>query len=229
MALIPGTRLGVYEVTSQIGEGGMGQLFRARDTTLNRDVALKVLPDSFANDAERLARLTREAQTLASLNHPNIAHIHGLEQSGGVRALVMELVEGEDLSQRIARGAVPLAEALAIAKQIAEALETAHERGIIHRDLKPANVKLTDCGNSEPPTNASVASCEVTARPRGYSFRKLARHQSWRALLIAQFAGHADLGPGYEGTGSIEQQASAARCDPRVAFGLADGPAGFNT
>ena len=116
MALTAGTRLGVYEVTTQIGEGGMGQVWRARDTKLNRDVALKVLPDSVANDADRLARFTREAQTLAALNHPNIAHIHGLEESDEVRALVMELVEGEDLSQRIARGAIPLDEALPIAK-----------------------------------------------------------------------------------------------------------------
>ena len=142
LALAPGTRLGVYEVTAPIGEGGMGQVYRARDTKLNRDVALKILPDSFANDPDRLARFTREAQTLASLNHPNIAHIHGLEESGGVRALVMELVEGDDLSQRIARGAIPLDEALPIAKQIAEALEAAHEQGIIHRDLKPANIKV---------------------------------------------------------------------------------------
>jgi eukaryotic-like serine/threonine-protein kinase len=146
LPLTPGTRLGVYEVTAQIGEGGMGQVYRARDTKLNRDVALKVLPDSFANDPDRLARFTREAQTLASLNHPNIAHIHGLEESNGVRALVMELVEGEDLSQRIARGAIPLDEALPIAKQIAEALEAAHEQGIIHRDLKPANVKVRPDG-----------------------------------------------------------------------------------
>ncbi|MEQ1761211.1 MAG: protein kinase [Vicinamibacterales bacterium] len=142
MSLTPGTRLGVYEVLAQIGEGGMGQVYRARDTKLNRDVALKVLPDSFANDPDRLARFTREAQTLASLNHPNIAHVHGLEESGGVRALVMELVEGDDLSQRIARGAIPIDEALPIAKQIAEALEAAHEQGIIHRDLKPANIKV---------------------------------------------------------------------------------------
>ena len=146
MALTPGTRLGVYEVTAQIGEGGMGQVYRARDTKLNRDVALKVLPDSFANDPDRLARFTREAQTLASLNHPNIAHIHGLEESSGVRALVMELVDGEDLSQRIARGAIPLDEALPIAKQIAEALEAAHEQGVIHRDLKPANIKIRPDG-----------------------------------------------------------------------------------
>ena len=142
LALTPGARLGPYEVIASIGAGGMGEVFRARDTKLNRDVALKVLPDVFASDPDRLARFTREAQTLASLNHPNIAHIHGLEESGGVRALVMELVEGEDLSQRIARGAITLDEALPIARQIAEALEAAHEQGIIHRDLKPANVKV---------------------------------------------------------------------------------------
>jgi len=124
----------------------MGEVFRARDTKLNRDVALKVLPDSFANDAERLARFTREAQTLAAINHPNIAHIHGFEESSGVRAIVMELVEGDDLSRRIALGAIPLDEALPIAKQIAEALEAAHEQGIIHRDLKPANIKLRPDG-----------------------------------------------------------------------------------
>src|SRR6266566_847936 len=146
MPLTSGTRLGPYEILVAIGEGGMGQVYRARDTRLNRDVALKVLPDSFANDADRLARFTREAQTLASLNHPNIAHIHGLEESGGVRALVMELIEGDDLSQRIARGAIPLDEALPIAKQIANALEAAHEQGIIHRDLKPANIKVTRDG-----------------------------------------------------------------------------------
>src|SRR5436190_192029 len=124
----------------------MGQVYRAHDTKLNRDVALKILPDAFASDLDRLARFTREAQTLASLNHPNIAHIHRLEESGGVRDLVMELVEGDDLSQRIARGAIPLDEALPIAKQIANALEAAHEQGIIHRDLKPANVKVTGDG-----------------------------------------------------------------------------------
>src|SRR3981081_3553506 len=120
----------------------MGEVFRARDTKLNRDVALKVLPDAFASDPDRLARFQREAKTLASLNHPNIAIIHGLEQAGDVHALVMELVEGEDLSQRIARGAIPLDEALPIAKQIAEALEAAHEQQIIHRDLKPAHAKV---------------------------------------------------------------------------------------
>ena len=152
MALVLGTRLGVYEVTARIGAGGMGEVYRARDTNLNRDVALKVLPDAFANDAGRLARFTREAQTLAALNHPNIAHIHGLEdstssgQASNVRALVMELVEGEDLSQRIAHGAIPLDDALPIAKQIADALEAAHDQGIIHRDLKPANIKVRPDG-----------------------------------------------------------------------------------
>ena len=124
----------------------MGEVYRARDTKLGRDVALKILPEVFASDADRLARFTREAQTLAALNHPNIAHIHGLEESGGVRALVMELVDGEDLAQRLARGPIPVDEALPIARQIAEALEAAHEQGIIHRDLKPANIKVRDDG-----------------------------------------------------------------------------------
>ena len=146
MALTPGTRLGVYEITAQIGEGGMGQVYRARDTKLDRDVAIKILPEAFAHDADRLARFQREAKTLASLNHPNIAIIHGLEQAGDVHALVMELVEGDDLSQRIACGAIPIDEALPIAKQIAEALEAAHEQGIIHRDLKPANIKVRPDG-----------------------------------------------------------------------------------
>jgi serine/threonine protein kinase len=138
--------LGPYRILGKLGEGGMGEVYRAHDTKLKRDVALKVLPDSFASDPDRLARFTREAQTLASLNHPNIAHIHGLEESGGVTAIVMELVEGDDLSQRIARGAMPLDEALPIATQIAVALEAAHEQGIIHRDLKPANIKVRPDG-----------------------------------------------------------------------------------
>src|SRR5437660_9620180 len=146
MALSAGTRLGPYEILAPLGAGGMGEVYRARDTKLNRDVALKILPAAFASDPDRMARFTREAQTLASLNHPNIAHIHGLEESDGVRALVMELVEGEDLAQRIARGALPLDEVLPIAKQIAEALEAAHEQGIIHRDLKPANIKVRPDG-----------------------------------------------------------------------------------
>ena len=120
----------------------MGEVYRARDTTLGREVALKTLPASFASDPERLARFEREAKTLASLNHPHIAQIYGFERAGDACALVMELVEGEDLSQRIARGALPLDEAVPIARQIAEALDAAHEQGIIHRDLKPANIKV---------------------------------------------------------------------------------------
>ena len=142
MALTPGSRLGVYQITAPLGEGGMGQVWRATDTTLGRQVAIKSLPDAFAADPERLARFEREAKTLAALNHPHIAAIYGFEKSAGTHALVMELVEGDDLSQRIARGAIPLDEALPIAKQIAEALEAAHEQGIIHRDLKPANIKV---------------------------------------------------------------------------------------
>ncbi len=146
MALSPGSRLGSYEVTALIGQGGMGEVYRARDTKLGRDVALKVLPDLFADDPERLARFQREARVLASLNHPHIASIYGLEESGDTRALVLELVEGPTLAERIAQGAIPVDEALPIAKQIADALEAAHERGVIHRDLKPANVKVRDDG-----------------------------------------------------------------------------------
>ncbi len=144
--LTPGTRLGPYEIVSPLGAGGMGEVFRARDTKLNRDVAIKVLPAAFAQDAERVARFRREAHVLASLNHPNIAAIHGLEESDGVVALALELVEGEDLAERLKRGAIPVDEAVAIAKQIAEGLEAAHEKGIVHRDLKPANLKLTGDG-----------------------------------------------------------------------------------
>jgi Tol biopolymer transport system component len=146
MALASGTRLGPYEITAPIGAGGMGEVYRATDTKLKRDVAVKVLPSHVAADPERLARFQREAEVLASLNHPNIAIIHGLEQAGDVHALVMELVEGDDLSHRIAHGPIPVDEALPIAKQIAEALEAAHEQGIIHRDLKPANVKVRPDG-----------------------------------------------------------------------------------
>ena len=151
MSLAPGSRIGVYEVLSALGAGGMGEVYRARDTRLGRDVALKIIPDIFASDPERLARFEREARTLASLNHPHIAHLHGFEESpatgpAGVRAIVMELVEGEDLAVRIARGPIPLDEALAIAKQITLALDAAHEQGIVHRDLKPANIKIRDDG-----------------------------------------------------------------------------------
>jgi eukaryotic-like serine/threonine-protein kinase len=146
MALATGTRLGVYEIAAPIGAGGMGEVYRARDTNLDRDVAIKILPDPFAHDAERLARFEREARTLASLNHPNIAIIHGLEKADGIRALVMELVEGPTLADRIAQGAIPIDEALPIARQITEALEAAHEQGIVHRDLKPANIKVRPDG-----------------------------------------------------------------------------------
>ena len=147
MTLSPGSRIGVYEIVAAIGAGGMGEVYRAHDSKLHRDVAIKVLPDLFARDPERLARFEREARTLAALNHPHIAQVYGVEESGHVHALVMELVEGEDLSQRIERGgAIPLDEALPIAQQIAEALEAAHEQGIIHRDLKPANIKVRPDG-----------------------------------------------------------------------------------
>jgi serine/threonine protein kinase/Tol biopolymer transport system component len=136
----------VYEITAQIGEGGMRQIFRARDTKLDRDVAIEILPEALAHNDERLARFMREATTLASLNHPHIASIYGLEASGGVAALVMELVEGDDLSQRIARGAIPIGDALRIAKQIADALEAGHEQGIIHCGLKSANIKVGEDG-----------------------------------------------------------------------------------
>src|SRR5262245_39771379 len=147
MAIGPGSRIGPYEVTALIGEGGMGKVWRAHHTALNRDDALKVLPEAFASDPDRLARFRREAQVLASLNHPNIAHVYGLEQADGVQALVMELVEGPTLADRIAQGPIPLDEALPIAKQIAEALEAAHEQGIIHRDLKPPNIKIKPDGS----------------------------------------------------------------------------------
>jgi eukaryotic-like serine/threonine-protein kinase len=142
MSLAAGTRLGAYEIIRQIGAGGMGEVYRARDTNLGRDVAVKILPDLFTTDPERVARFTREAQVLAALNHPAIAHIYGLESN----ALIMELVDGDDLSVLIARGPIPPDEALPIARQIAEALEAAHERGIVHRDLKPANVKVRGDG-----------------------------------------------------------------------------------
>ena len=146
MPLTPGARLGHYDVTALIGEGGMGQVYRATDTTLNRQVALKILPEAFAADPDRLARFQREAHVLASLNHPNIAAIYGIEESEGTKALVLELVEGPTLADRIAQGPIPLDEALPIAKQIAVALEVAHEAGVIHRDLKPANIKVREDG-----------------------------------------------------------------------------------
>jgi serine/threonine protein kinase len=141
-----GTRLGPYEIVSKLGAGGMGEVYRATDTNLKRQVAIKVVPAALADDADRLVRFQREAEILAALNHPNIAHIHGLEKSDGTVALVMELVEGPTLADRIATDAIPVTEALTIARQIAEALEAAHEQGIVHRDLKPANIKVRDDG-----------------------------------------------------------------------------------
>ncbi len=146
MALTAGTRLGAYEITAQMGAGGMGEVYRAKDTKLGREVALKVLPESFTDDAERVARFRREAQVLASLNHPHIGGIYGLEDASGVTALVLELVEGPTLADRIAEGPILLDDALPMARQIAEALEAAHEQGIIHRDLKPANIKVRPDG-----------------------------------------------------------------------------------
>jgi Tol biopolymer transport system component len=146
MSLAPGTRIGPYEVVSALGAGGMGEVYRARDARLGRDVAIKILPDLFAADADRVARFQREAQLLASLNHPHIAQIYGVEDAGPQRALILELVDGPTLADRIAQGPIPLDESLPIAHQVAEALEAAHESGIVHRDLKPANVKLTHDG-----------------------------------------------------------------------------------
>jgi eukaryotic-like serine/threonine-protein kinase len=142
MTLATGTRLGSYEVLAPIGEGGMGEVYRARDTRLDRDVAIKILPELFAADPDRLMRFEREAKALAALNHPNIAHVYGVEESPGGRALVMEFVEGEDLAQQLARGPLPVDQALAVAREVAAALEAAHEAGIVHRDLKPANLKV---------------------------------------------------------------------------------------
>ena len=146
MSLVSGTRLGPYEILSPIGKGGMGEVYRAQDTKLDRDVAIKVLSEEFAKDKERLARFEREAKLLASLNHPNIASIYGLEESDGVTALVLELVEGPTLAERIAEGPIPVEEVLPIAWQITEALEAGHQAGVIHRDVKPANVKVKEDG-----------------------------------------------------------------------------------
>src|SRR5689334_21365573 len=142
MTLAAGVKLGPYEILSPLGAGGMGEVYRAKDTKLHRDVAIKVLPESLSADPERLARFEREARVLASLNHPHIAAIYGMEESTSVKALVLELVEGQTLQDRIEAGPIPAEEAIQIARQIAEALEVAHEKGIVHRDLKPANVKI---------------------------------------------------------------------------------------
>ena len=200
MTLSAGARLGPYEITGAIGAGGMGEVFRARDTKLNREVAIKVLPAAFADDPERLARFTREAQALASLNHPNIATIHGIEEvpavggstGPGSLALVMELVEGEDLSTHIARGAIPIAEALPILRQIAEALEEAHEHGIVHRDLKPGNIKVTPEGKAKvldfglakamDPGGASASNQNISHSPT------MSRHATEAGIILGTAA-----------------------------------------
>lgn len=166
LSLIPGTRIGAYEITAQIGVGGMGEVYRATDSNLKRSVAIKVLPASVPGDADRLARFQREAEVLAALNHPNIAAIYGLEKAPDFTALVMELVECDDLSQRIARGAIPRDEALPIAKQIAEALEAAHDQGIVHRDLKPANIKVRPDGTGKV-AGLRVGQVHTTSHLRG--------------------------------------------------------------
>jgi eukaryotic-like serine/threonine-protein kinase len=143
MAIAIGTQLGSHEITALLGKGGMGEVYRARDMKLKREVAIKILPDEFSRDSDRVSRFQREAEVLASLNHPNIAGIYDVQEAQGSRFLILELVDGETLADRIARGPVPVDEALAIAVQICETLEAAHEKGIIHRDLKPSNVKLT--------------------------------------------------------------------------------------
>src|SRR5260370_13288931 len=147
MGFSAGTRLGPYEIQAPLGAGGMGEVYRARDTKLRRDVAIQILPQVFTSDEERLAGFERESRMLAALNHPHIGAIYGVEDADSVHALVLELVEGDTLAERLRRGSVPVAEALAIARQIADALESAHEKGIVHRDLKPANIKITPDGN----------------------------------------------------------------------------------
>ena len=165
MSLLPGSRLAQYDIVTPLGAGGMGEVYRAKDTKLGRDVALKILPASFTNDPERVARFRREAQVLASLNHPHIAQIYGLEEANGTQFLVLELVDGESLDKRIARGRMPVDEALGIAKQIAEALEAAHEKGIIHRDLKPANIALTVDGQVKVLDFGLAKAVEATSGP----------------------------------------------------------------
>jgi serine/threonine-protein kinase len=173
MPLSTGDKLGPYEILNPIGAGGMGEVYRARDTRLRRDVAIKILPAALAYDVDRMARFEREARLLASLDHPNIGAIHGLEENAGTQALILAFVEGPTLAERIAAGPVPLEESIEIARQIAEALEYAHERGVIHRDLKPANVKITpegtvkvlDFGLAKALTGESESSSSVAASP----------------------------------------------------------------
>ena len=179
MPLNVGDKLGHFEVLSLLGAGGMGEVYRARDTTLKRDVALKILPATFLRDPERMARFQREAEVLASLDHPNIGHIHGIVESEDSRGLVLALIEGPTLADRIEAGPVPLEEAIVISKQIVEALEYAHERGVVHRDLKPANIKITPDGvvkvldfglakvlEDEPPTSSLTRAKTYFTHPK---------------------------------------------------------------
>src|SRR5271168_250295 len=177
MPLCVGEKIGHYEVLSLLGQGGMGEVYRARDTKLKRDVALKVLPATFLRDPERMARFQREAEVLASLDHPNIGHIYGIVDSGDARGLVLALIEGPTLADHIEAGPLTLDEAVAISKQIIEALEYAHDRGVVHRDLKPANIKITSEGvvkvldfglakvlEDEPPLSSPATSPTLTLR-----------------------------------------------------------------
>jgi eukaryotic-like serine/threonine-protein kinase len=164
-----GKRLGHYDVTAHLGSGGMGDVYRANDSKLGRQVALKLLPDAFAHDAERHARFEREARVLASLNHSNIAAIHGFEEAEGCAFLVMELVPGETLAERITRGPIPVREALALATQIADALDAAHQQGIVHRDLKPANIKITPAGKVKVLDFGLAKALEVDPSPANLS------------------------------------------------------------
>jgi serine/threonine protein kinase len=187
MTLVSGSKLLHYEVLGPLGAGAMGEVYRARDTKLGREVAIKMLPEHFADDEERLKRFEREAKTLASLNHPNVAQINGVDQVGDTCFLVLELVPGESLEERLKRGPLPLDEALDVAKQIAEGLEAAHEAGVIHRDLKPANVRLTpegkvkvlDFGLAKPSQEGARAPPRTAcSRPRRAACS--ARRPTWR-------------------------------------------------
>ena len=230
VALQLGTRFGPYEVQSAIGAGGMGEVYRATDTNLKRAVAIKVLPEALAFDAERLMRFRREAEVLASLNHPNIAAIYGLEDAGGVMALAMEFVEGVDLAERISHGAMPIDEALPIAAQIADALAAAHEQGIIHRDLKPANIKLRsdgtvkvldfglakaqDPGQRDLTRRDSVADDDVSGQDDSH------RHAAWDGGLHVAGAGEGTDRPTSAAT-SGRLVVCCSRCSRAVARSVA--------